>query len=111
MNTQWNLPPKRYYSIGEIAKAFGMNPSKIRFWEKEFEILSPKKNTKGARRYSPDDVKKIQMIYYLVEQRGHTLEGARIKLKEFSKANFGKYEAIERLQKIRNLLVQLKNEL
>ena len=73
---------KRYYSIGELAKSFNVNPSKIRFWEKEFDILSPKKSQKGTRRYSEKDIEIFRLIYHLVEEQGYTLEGAKTKIKE-----------------------------
>ena len=76
-----NLPDKRYYSIGELAKAFEVNPSLIRFWEKEFDILQPKKNAKGNRKFTPEDVKNLSQIYHLVKERGFTLDGAKIHLK------------------------------
>jgi transposase-like protein len=67
-------PDKRYYSIGEIAKAFDVNASLIRFWDKEFDILKPKKNAKGNRMFTPEDVKNLQLIYHLVKERGFTLK-------------------------------------
>ena len=76
-----NLPDKRYYSIGELAKAFEVNPSLISFWEKEFDILQPKKNAKGNRKFTPEDVKNLSQIYHLVKERGFTLDGAKIHLK------------------------------
>ena len=75
-------PNKRYYSIGEIAKAFDVNASLIRFWDKEFDILKPKKNAKGNRMFTPEDVKNLQLIYHLVKERGFTLDGAKTHLKE-----------------------------
>ena len=68
------LPEKLYYSIGEIAEAFDVNPSLIRFWEKEFEILTPKKNTKGTRKFTAQDIDKIELIHFLVKERGFTLK-------------------------------------
>ena len=76
------LPTKRYYSIGEIAKAFDVNASLIRFWDKEFEALKPKKNAKGNRKFTPEDIKNLKFIYHLVKERGFTLEGAKTHLKE-----------------------------
>ena len=67
---------KRYYSIGEVSKAFNVNTSLIRFWDKEFDILKPKKNAKGNRMFTPEDVKNLQLIYHLVKERGFTLDGA-----------------------------------
>ena len=82
---QVDLPEKRYYKIGEVAKAFGVNTSLIRFWEKEFDVIKPKKNAKGDRMFTQDDVKNFQMIYHLVKEKGFTLEGAKKKLKTATK--------------------------
>ena len=64
---------KRYYSIGEVAKAFNVNASLIRFWDSEFDILKPKKNAKGNRMFTPEDITNLQLIYHLVKERGFTL--------------------------------------
>ena len=80
-----DLPEKRYYKIGEVAKAFGVNTSLIRFWEKEFEIIRPKKNKKGNRLFTPEDIKNFKLIYNLVKERGFTLDGAKQKLKKNQK--------------------------
>jgi len=82
---QIDLPEKRYYSIGEIAKAFHVNTSLIRFWEKEFDILKPKKNAKGNRMFTPEDLKNLKTIYHLVKEKGFTLEGAKDFLKTIKK--------------------------
>lgn len=79
---QVELPEKRYYGIGEVARAFGVNTSLIRFWEKEFDVLQPKKNAKGNRKFTPQDIKNLQLIFHLVKERGFTLEGAKTHLKE-----------------------------
>ena len=76
-----NLPDKRYYSIGEIAKAFNVNTSLLRFWEKEFKEIQPKKKQSGARKYTPQDVIIIEKIYYLVKEKGLTIEGTKKQLK------------------------------
>ena len=102
---------KLYYSIGEIAKAFDVNASLIRFWEKEFDILKPKKNAKGNRKFTPEDVKNLQLIYHLVKERGFTLDGAKIHLKENQKKTLDKYEIIRKLETIKAQLSALKNEL
>ena len=75
------LPEKLYYNIGEISKAFDIKPSLLRFWEKEFDILNPKKNLKGTRKYSSIDLKNIKLIYDLLKIKGFTLDGAKKKLK------------------------------
>ncbi len=103
-----NLPDKLYYSIGEVAIAFGVNSSLIRFWEKEFEIISPKKDTKGSRKFSADDVKKLQLIYHLVKEQGFTLEGARQRLKDEKQKTLSTFEIVAKLEKVKRELVALK---
>ena len=105
------LPEKRYYSIGEIAKAFEVNASLIRFWDKEFDILKPKKNAKGNRMFTPEDVKNLQLIFHLVKERGFTLEGAKTHLKEGQKKTLEKYEIIKKLETIKIQLTNIKNQL
>ncbi|HEX8577060.1 MAG TPA: MerR family transcriptional regulator [Flavobacterium sp.] len=107
-----NLPEdKRYYSIGELARAFGLNASLIRFWDKEFDVLKPKKNAKGNRMFTPEDVKNLKLIYHLVKERGFTLEGAKTHLKESQKKTLNTFEIISKLESIKNQLIQIKNEL
>jgi DNA-binding transcriptional MerR regulator len=106
-----NLPEKRYYSIGELAKAFDVNASLIRFWDKEFDILKPKKNAKGNRMFTPEDVKNLQLIYHLVKERGFTLEGAKTHLKEGQKITLDKFEIISKLEGIKAQLMQIKDGL
>lgn len=105
------LPEKIYYTIGEVAKAFDVNTSLIRFWEKEFEIISPKKSAKGSRKFTPDDVKKLQLIYHLVKEQGFTLEGARQKLKEEKQKTISNFEIIQKLENVKKQLILIKNEL
>ena len=104
-------PNKRYYSIGEIAKAFNVNASLIRFWDKEFDALKPKKNAKGNRKFTPDDIKNLKFIYHLVKERGFTLEGAKIHLKEEKKETLNNFEIITKLEDIKNQLIKIKQHL
>ncbi len=104
-------PDKRYYSIGEVANAFDVNASLIRFWDNEFDIIKPKKNAKGNRMFTPEDVKNLQLIYHLVKERGFTLEGARTHLKEGQKKTLDKFEIIRKLETIKVQLTNIKNEL
>lgn len=106
-----NLPDKRYYRIGEIAKAFDVNASLIRFWDKEFDVIQPKKNAKGNRMFTQDDVKNLQMIYHLVKEKGFTLEGARKKLKQNPEKFKENHTIIARLEAIKDELIQIKNQL
>ena len=105
------LPEKRYYAIGEVAEAFGVNTSLIRFWEKEFHALKPKKNAKGNRLFTPQDIKNLELIYHLVKERGFTLEGAKIHLKEEKKKTLSNFEIIRKLQTIKSELTKIKNQL
>lgn len=104
-------PEKRYYSIGELARAFDVNASLIRFWEKEFDILKPKKNAKGNRMFTPEDVANLKLIFHLVKERGFTLDGAKIHLKEGQKKILDKYEIISKLESIKMQLNAIKLEL
>ena len=105
------LPEKRYYGIGEVAKAFNVNTSLIRFWEKEFDILKPKKNAKGNRKFTPEDIKNLKFIYHLVKERGFTLEGAKIHLKEEKKQSLDKFQIIDKLEGIKAQLIKIKSQL
>ena len=108
---QIDLPDKRYYKIGEVAKAFGVNTSLIRFWENEFDVLKPKKNKKGNRLFTPEDLKNLKMIFFLVKEKGFTLEGAKNKLRENPEEIFSKHKIILRLEEIKNELIEIKNQL
>jgi len=107
---QIELPDKLYYSIGEVAKAFKVNASLIRFWEKEFDVISPKKNKKGNRYFTLEDIQNLKLIYHLVKERGYTLEGAKIALSEKETIK-EEVELIARLEYIRAELIKLKESL
>jgi DNA-binding transcriptional MerR regulator len=104
-------PDKLYYTIGEVAKMFDVNTSLIRFWEKEFDIIQPKKNKKGNRLFTPHDVENLQIIFHLVKERGFTLQGAKDKLNENKADVVDKVEVIKSLKKIKSFLQDLKDEL
>lgn len=106
-----DLPEKLYYSIGEVADAFGVNSSLIRFWEKEFDVIQPKKNAKGNRKFTPEDIKNLELIYHLVKERGFTLEGAKTHLKEHKQETLNKFDLIRKLENIKAQLQQLKDQL
>jgi len=105
------LPEKLYYSIGEVAEAFDVNTSLIRFWEKEFDALKPKKNAKGNRLFTPKDIQNLELIYHLVKERGFTLEGAKTHLKENKHETLTKYDMIRKLENIKAQLIALKENL
>ena len=106
-----DLPEKRYYKIGEVAKAFSVNTSLIRFWEKEFDIIKPKKNKKGNRLFTPNDISNFKLIYNLVKERGFTLEGAKQKLKKNPEGVVHNHEIISRLEAVKAELIKIKNQL
>lgn len=106
-----DLPEKRYYGIGEVAKAFKVNPSLIRFWEKEFDVLKPKKNAKGNRKFTPQDIKNLQLIYHLVKERGFTLEGAKIHIKGGKQKTLSTFDVIQKLELVKAELIKIKNQL
>ncbi|MCQ2253634.1 MAG: MerR family transcriptional regulator [Bacteroidales bacterium] len=103
---------KLYYSIGDVAKMFNVNTSLIRYWEKEFSILRPKKNAKGNRMFTKKDIENIHKIHYLVKDRGMTLEGAKNHLKNNSQDNgVANFEIIKILQNLKSMIVELKDSL
>ena len=102
---------KLYYSISEVAKRFDVNESLLRFWEKEFPIIKPKKNAKGSRQYRKEDIENIRLIYHLVKEKGMTLLGARQKLKDNKEDTIQAIEIIDRLKEIREELLKMKKEL
>ncbi len=102
---------KLYYSIGEVSEMFGVNASLIRFWEKEFDIIKPKKNTKGNRQYTQQDVANIKLIYHLVKERGFTLEGAKRKIKENKDDSVNQMELVDSLKRVKSFLEELKSSL
>ncbi len=106
-----DLPKKMYYGIGEVADAFDVNASLIRFWEKEFDIIKPKKNAKGNRKFTPEDIKNLELIYHLVKERGFTLEGAKIHLKEQKQETLDSFDIIRKLESIKGQLLKIKEQL
>ncbi|WP_298782081.1 MerR family transcriptional regulator [uncultured Polaribacter sp.] len=106
-----DLPKKRYYKIGEVAKAFSVNTSLIRFWEKEFDIIKPKKNAKGNRLFTQEDISNFKLIFNLVKERGFTLDGAKQKLKKNPEGIFNNHEIITRLETVKAELQKIKNQL
>ncbi len=106
-----DLPEKLYYNIGEVAKAFEVNTSLIRFWEKEFDIIKPKKNAKGNRKFTPRDIKNFEQIYYLVKERGFTLEGAKQHLKTHKGSTLDNYDLVRKLKHVKSELEALKSNL
>lgn len=110
---------KLYYSIGEVSEMFAVNASLIRFWENEFDVIKPKKNNKGNRLFTPEDIDNFKLIYNLVKEQGLTLEGAKKYLKENKKQisyqlkteKSHLWEIAQRLNRIKASLLELKTVL
>ena len=109
LNTDKNL--KLYYSISEVAAMFDVNESLLRFWEKEFPQLNPKKGGRGIRQYRKEDIETVKLIYHLVKEKGLTLPGARQRLKDNKEATVRNYEIVNRLKGIKEELLAIKKEL
>tara|TARA_B100001741_G_scaffold120814_1_gene99630 strand:+ start:970 stop:1305 length:336 start_codon:yes stop_codon:yes gene_type:complete len=102
---------KIYYSIGEVAAMFDVNKSLIRFWEKEFIIIKPKKNKKGNRYFTEKDINNFKIIFHLVKERGYTLDGAKKKLRENKEGTIKNVEIVNQLKDVRAQLVAIREVL
>ena len=106
------MAEKIYYSMGEVAEMFDVNQSLIRHWESKFDCLRPHKNKRGNRMFSAEDIEKLKQIYHLVKERGMTLEGARKVMRGASGKELARdTKLLERLQRIRAALVEVREEL
>jgi len=101
---------KIFYSISEVAKQFEVNESLLRYWEKEFSTINPKKTAKGTRQYRKEDIESIRLVYYLVKKKGMTLAGAKQKLKENKETVVKTTDIVSRLEDIKSELLSLKKE-
>lgn len=108
---QEKQPLKVYYSIGEVADMFSVNTSLIRFWEKEFDVIKPHKNKKGNRQFTRADIDNFHLIYHLVKEKGMTLKGAQMKLRESKEVTETNFEIVKRLKAIREELLSIKENL
>ncbi|NVO10485.1 MAG: MerR family transcriptional regulator [Bacteroidales bacterium] len=102
---------KFYYSIGEVAEMFDVNTSLIRFWEKNFDIIKPHKNKKGNRFFTKEDIENLKLIHHLVKEQRLTLEGAQKKLTENKQDTIHNYEIVDSLKKIKEMLLEIREEL
>ena len=103
---------KKYFTIGEVASELGVATSLIRFWEREFSIIKPKKNRKGNRQFTQQDLKSVKHIYHLVKEKGYTLQGARDLLENGDpETTNDRMEMIDSLKKVCSFLKELREEL
>ena len=106
--TEWT---KNYYSIGEVAKIFDLNTSALRFWEKEFPELNPKKNLRCVRKYTPENMEVLRKIYHLIKERGFTIKGARNKYKDNPSETVNTEQVVRRLITLKDSIESLKKQL
>ncbi len=102
---------KLYYSIGEIANMLNVNNSLIRFWEKEFDIIKPKKNSRGNRIFTKNDVQNIYLIHHLLKEKKYTIKGAKKKIRENKDGAKKNFQIIQNLKNIRQQLSDIRDEL
>lgn len=105
------MADKLYYTIGEVSRMFQVNPSLIRFWEKEFTIIQPRKNKRGNRVFTTKDIDNFRLIYNLVKEKGYTIQGARDHLSKNKSEAETNIEIIKSLQDIRSFLIEIGKEL
>jgi DNA-binding transcriptional MerR regulator len=102
---------KLYYTMGEVTEMFEVNASQIRFYEREFDILQPKKNKKGNRLFTPEDVENLKIIFHLVKDKGYTLQGAREYLKSNKDDAKENQKIIDSLERVKQFLLEVKEQL
>jgi DNA-binding transcriptional MerR regulator len=102
---------KMYYTMGEVTEMFKVNASQIRFYEKEFDVLQPKKNKKGNRLFTPEDIDNLKIIFHLVDEKGFTLKGAKEHLKNNSAEVKENQKIIASLEKLKDFLLKLNEEI
>lgn len=102
---------KKYFTIGEVADELGVATSLIRFWESEFDIIKPKKNRKGNRQFTKEDIKNVKLIYHLVKEKGYTLQGARDLINNGNDKISTRMELIDSLKEVRNFLAEIRSKL
>lgn len=107
------MAEKLFYSMGEVSEMFDVNPSLIRHWESQFSVIRPKRNKKGNRLFTPEDVENMKLIYHLVKEQGMTLEGAKKALRQRRGDSrvMHDMELLERLQRVRAMLEEVREEL
>lgn len=102
---------KLYYTMGEVTEMFQVNASQIRFYEREFEVLQPKKNKKGNRLFSPADVENLKIIFHLVKEKGYTLQGAKEYIKNNRSELKENQRVIDSLEKLKKFLLEVRDQL
>jgi len=102
---------KMYYTMGEVSAMFDVNQSLIRFYEKEFDVLQPKKNKKGNRYFTPEDIENFKIIFHLIRDKGYTLNGAKEHLKHSMSDTRENQRVIDSLENIKKFLLEVRDQL
>lgn len=102
---------KMYYTMGEVAILFDVNQSLIRYYEKEFEILSPKKNKKGNRYFTSEDIENLKLIFHLIREKGYTLQGAKDFIRNSNGTEKDNIRIINALENLKKFLVDVRDQL
>ena len=103
---------KLYYRIGEVADRFKVNTSLIRFYEKEFDIIKPHRNKKGNRLFTQNDVDNFHSIFHLIKEKGYTLDGAKLQLREKrAAAKSPEQDVLNSLLRMKRFLLELREQL
>lgn len=110
MKIDFENSKKLYYSLRDVARHFDVNESLLRFWETEFDIISPRKTPGGTRQYTKEDIENIAVVYHLVKEKGLTLEGARQTLRNKKDEETRKIQVIQKLENIRKELMEIERE-
>ncbi|MGF1639155.1 MAG: MerR family transcriptional regulator [Cyclobacteriaceae bacterium] len=105
------LIEKKYYSIGEVAEMLGVATSLIRFWETEFDVIKPKKNRKGNRQFTREDIDHVKLIFHLVKEKGYTLQGAKELIRSDNNNVKDKMDVLDTLRSIRSFLVSIRDKI
>ena len=117
LKTRFRMPykekviEKKYYTIGEVADQFNVATSLIRFWESEFDNIKPKKNRKGNRQFTKEDIENVRLIFHLVKERGFTLNGAKEMLRHGTESVKKKMQLVDSLNDLKSFLLEIKKQL
>ncbi|CAN5311164.1 MerR family transcriptional regulator [soil metagenome] len=102
---------KMYYTMGEVTAMFNVNPSLLRFYEREFDVLQPKKNKKGNRYFTPEDIENLKIIFHLVRDKGFTIQGAKDHLKNNLTESKDSHRVISSLENLKKFLLEVRDQL
>ena len=106
-----NKDLKKYYSISEVAEQFGVAESLLRYWEKEFPNIAPRKSGRNVRQYSLEDIEEVRLVYNLLKVRGMKIAAARETLRTNKRGAMDTSDILSRLNAVRDELLEIRREL